>query len=368
MKKTVFLSCGDLSGDRWASYIVRLVREKFPDVEVVALGGRESEKAGALLLEDIVSSSTVGLWEVVRNLGFWRNVWEKAKNFLVTECPSVFLAIDNPGLNLRLSRLSSSLKIPVVYFAPPQVWAWGPWRGKQVSSFSDYVLHLFPWEGVYFEGGKAEVEWVGHPLKICMEGKIPFHVSSPRVILLLPGSRKHEVLAFLPVLQDFFKRYGNRFSDYRFVLVAASPSLYSFFVACLGSLPVKVVPWEELYPLLGEAAFAISSSGTVTLEVALGGVPQVIVYRTSWPTFVSAVLLFRGSFIGLPNIVLGQKVTPELLQGRFNAQELYRVIKDSLSDPLSLVKARERAEELSQKLGDGRTFERVVEVMAHYLA
>jgi lipid-A-disaccharide synthase len=368
MKKTVFLSCGDLSGDRWASYIVRLFRDRFPEVRVVALGGQESEKAGALLLEDVVSSSTVGLWEVVRNLGFWRSVWEKAKSFLVAERPSVFLAIDNPGLNIRLGYLSSSLRIPVVYFAPPQVWAWGQRRGKQVSSFSDHVLCLFPWERVYFEGGKARVEWVGHPLKICMKGKIPPHVSSPRVILLLPGSRKHEVLAFLPVLQDFFKRYGSRFLDYRFVLVAASPSLYSFFATCLGSLPVRVVPWEELYPLLGEATFAISSSGTVALEVALGGVPQVIVYRTSWPTFIFASLLFQGSFIGLPNIILGQKVAPELLQRRFNARELYRVMENSLSDPLSLAKARERAEEISRRLGDGRTFERVVEVVAHYLA
>ncbi len=147
MKGTVFLSCGDVSGDRWASHIVRLLLERFPGVSIVALGGGESEKSGARLLADTVSCSLVGLSEVFQAFSFWKEVWDLSRAFLEKERPSVVIAIDNPGFNLRLTRYCAQRGIPVVYFAPPQVWAWGRWRGKFLASLADVVLYFFPWEG-----------------------------------------------------------------------------------------------------------------------------------------------------------------------------------------------------------------------------
>lgn len=367
MKRMVFLSCGDLSGDRWASQIIRFLQERFPDVRVTALGGRESEKAGAHLLADTVSHSIVGLWEALHALSFWRRVWHESCAFLRREKPSVCLAIDNPGFNLRLVRQCARWGVPVVYFAPPQVWAWGRWRGKVLARFADYVLHLFPWEGEYFAGGRAKVSWVGHPLRASMGESIALRSPSPRVILFLPGSRRSEVSAFLSVLRIFLVRYGEHFRRYRLVSVAASPSLRPLLEEVGRDFSIEVVDWEQFYPLLQDTVLAVSCSGTVTLEVALGGVPQIIVYRTSWATFYLGKFLFRSPFIGLPNILLGQEVARELVQGRFTPRELFRAMQCLLSDPLALSRAREWAHRVAERLGDGKTFERVVEVMSYYL-
>ncbi|WP_438314431.1 lipid-A-disaccharide synthase [Candidatus Caldatribacterium sp. SIUC1] len=366
MKKSLLLSCGDISGDLWASQIVFLLRERRPGVEVVALGGEESRKAGARLLVDTVSYSTVGLSEALRALSFWKKTWREASAFLRKEKPSVLLAIDNPGFNLRLVRLCAREGIPVVYFAPPQVWAWGRWRGRFLARCADHILHLFPWEGRYFLGGRAHVSWVGHPLGAWW-GKIPQRGPNPQTILFLPGSRRNEILSFLPVLRGFLSEYGRHFSGYRLVIVAASFSLRPLLEAGRGSFPVQVVDRKDLYPLFEDTVLAVSSSGTVTLEVALGGIPQIVVYRTSWGTFLLGCLLFRAPFIGLPNILLGQEVAPELVQGRFTPTELFRTMERLLADSSLPQRAKGWAEEIALQLGDGRTFERVAEVVARYL-
>ncbi|MEN3202255.1 MAG: hypothetical protein ABDK87_00815 [Atribacterota bacterium] len=367
MQKVVFLSCGDISGDRWASHIIQLLRKRLPRVSVVALGGEESAKSGAHLLENTVSHSLVGFSEVLRGFSFWRRTWNRAREFITREQPAVFLAIDSPGFNLPLVRFCARRGIPIVYFAPPQVWAWGRWRGKFLASYADSILYFFPWEGKYFAGGKAQAIWVGHPLRVLMEGKVPTRSLDPRVILVLPGSRKHEVTAFFPVFREFFIHYGVHFSGYRFVLVSASSTLQPFLEREKGSLPLTIVDWEALYPLLGEAKLAISTSGTVTLEVALGGIPQVIVYRTSWTNFLLGRLFFRGSHIGLPNILLGREIAPELVQGGLTPTTLFRAIQRILSDVEISQRARVWAEEIKRQLGDGKTFEKTVEVISHYL-
>ncbi len=174
-------------------------------------------------------------------------------------------------------------------------------------------------------------------------------------------------MTFFSVFREFFARYGEHLTHYHFVCVAASPFLRPLLEQEKGALPVTVVDWEAFYPLLGEAALALSVSGTVTLEVALGGVPQIIVYRTSWMTFLLGYLLFRGSFIGLPNILLGQGIAPELIQGRFNPALLFVTMQRMLSDPGISSRANLWAEKLKEQLGDGMTFEKAVEVISYYL-
>lgn len=366
MRKSLLLSCGDISGDLWASQVILLLRERRPGVEVVALGGEESRKAGAHLLVDTVSQSTVGLAEALRAFSFWKKTWREASAFLRKEKPSVLLAIDNPGFNLRLVRLCARESIPVVYFAPPQVWAWGRWRGRFLARCADHILHLFPWEGRYFLGGRAHVSWVGHPLGAWW-GKIPQRGPNPQTILFFPGSRRNEVLSFLPVLRGLLSEYGGRFLRYRLVLVAASPSLRPLLETGRGPFPVQVVDRKDLYPLFEDTVLAVSSSGTVTLEVALGGIPQIIVYRTSWGTFLLGCLLFRAPFIGLPNILLGREIAPELVQRRFTPTELFKTMERLLADSSLPQRAKGWAEEIALQLGDGRTFERVAEVVARYL-
>ncbi|MCS7241645.1 lipid-A-disaccharide synthase [Candidatus Caldatribacterium sp.] len=367
MRRMVFLSCGDVSGDRWASHIVQLLRERFPEVSVVALAGEESMKRGASLLENTVSHSLTGFSEAFRALSFWRRTLSRTQEFLKREQPTVLLAIDNPGFNLPLVRFCARQGIPVVYFAPPQVWAWGRWRGKFLATHADYILHFFPWEGKYFAKGKAQTVWVGHPLRVLMEGKVPPRSPHPRAILVLPGSRKNEIRAFFSVFREFLFQYGMYFSEYQFSLVAASSSLRPFLEREGRFLPLTIVDWEAFYPLLGEAALAISTSGTVTLEVALGGVPQVIVYRTSWGTYFFGRLLFRGSRIGLPNILLGEEIAPELVQGRFAPALLFAVVRRMLSDAGVFERASTWAGRIREQLGDGKTFERTVEVISRYL-
>lgn len=349
--------------------MVRLLRKRFPEVDVFALGGEESVDAGAQLLYPTSSLSTVGFLEVIGSLHQWKRVWNISCEFIRTHHPRVVVLVDNPGFNFRLARFCQEQGIPVVYFAPPQVWAWGKKRGVRLAQLADWIFPLFPWEVPYFSSGKACVRWVGHPLlELLRKGGVDTREVSHETpwVVFLPGSRKIEVLRYLAVVKEYLKKDSSLGDLHRLVAVAASRELRELLVEELRNFPVTLAMKDELPRILRHASLAIACAGTVTLEVALAGVPQIIVYRLSPFTFWVARMVCRGSFIGLPNIVLGERICPELIQNDFSWRNLQREVESILQDTQMREKALVWAKQIRERLDRGNPFAQVVEVLGAY--
>lgn len=363
----IFVSVGDISGDYYGGEIIGLLRQESQEIEVLALGGERSEKAGAQLVYSTVSLSTVGLWEALFTLREWKKVWTLSQEVIDKEHPDVVLLLDNPGFNLRLASLCQKYKIPVVYFVPPQVWAWGRKRASFLAQHADWILTIFPWEVDYFQGGRAKVKWVGHPVPYLIP-QIP-HSSSKedkKNVVLLPGSRKREIVNYLTVIKKFIPLLLSE-ESVEFTAIAASKEAREILVKEMVGFPVTIKERKELLSILPGSALAISSSGTVTLEVALAGIPQVIVYRVALLTFLVARLVMGKPFIGLPNIVMGKEIFPELIGKDFSASRLLREVEKILNNPQSRDQALENSLKIREKLNRGNPFEEVVQVVKEYL-
>lgn len=367
MSDAILFSCGDISGDIYVGEMVRLFRKQHPEVSVFALGGEESQKAGANLLYQTVLLSTFGFWEVLGSISEWKKVWDLSCSFLREYRPRVVVLVDNPGFNFRLARFCQKLGIPVVYFAPPQVWAWGKKRGSILSQRADWIFPLFPWEVPYFSGGRAYVEWVGHPIVELSRRHFSEFQKAERKpwLVLLPGSRKNEIFYYFQVVREYLRRVSFQ-DSFTLTVIAASKEIREMLKKEVQDFPVVLGMKEELPRFLHHACLAITCAGTVTLEVALAGVPQVIVYRLSRLSFWLAKMVFRGSWIGLPNIVLGELVCPELVQDDFSWQKLQQEVTKIMQDPEAREKSHAWAEAIRKRLDQGNPFERVVAVLERY--
>ncbi|WP_369017805.1 lipid-A-disaccharide synthase [Thermatribacter velox] len=367
---TVFVSTGEVSGDRYASLVIESLHKIYPELSVVALGGEALRAAGALLLGDTQCMATVGIWEALRSLSGWWSLFRKTTRYLLSARPRCVLLVDNPGFNLRLARFCYTQGLPVVYFVPPQVWVWGQGRAKKLSRWASSICTIFPWEEAYFDPKKAL--WVGHPVAWFVEQFEKKQESQEKrdrkTVLLLPGSRTGEVEAYLervfPALQVLTEKYPYLV----WKLVTASSEIQSVVDEKLQSLPVTLVAHQELYHVAQEALFSISCSGTITLEMALLGVPQIIVYRVSGLTYRLAKLLVKSSWVGLPNILAQEEIFPELIQDDFGPERLIQEVEKFLNEGK---KREEQAKLWSRKLREqlcrGNPFENVAQVVKRYL-
>ncbi|MEI6157427.1 MAG: hypothetical protein WCP87_03580, partial [Atribacterota bacterium] len=192
-EKSVFISSGEISGDFYAGEFIEHLRDH-AHLRIFALGGEKCIQKKATLLYDTTSIATVGLWEVLATLRQWRTVWQLSTRCILDHRPSVVIAIDNPGFNLRLIRFCRKQGIPVIYFIPPQVWVWKKKRARILAKEVDWILTIFSWEGDYFSRWGGRVKWVGHPILSRFATGGFFTNTSPRnVIVHLPGSLLQEI-------------------------------------------------------------------------------------------------------------------------------------------------------------------------------
>ncbi|NLJ49379.1 MAG: lipid-A-disaccharide synthase [Candidatus Atribacteria bacterium] len=366
-QKSVFISAGEISGDFYAGEIIKRLKEKF-DLEVFALGGEYAVQAGAHLIYDTTAIATFGFLELLTTFHQWKRVWNKTKKILKYSPPSVVILIDNPGFNLRIVRLCHQIGIPIIYFIPPQVWVWRRRRATLLSRYVDWILTIFPWEDHYFKGGQAQVKWVGHPIA----SKVPYFKffssnKAAKKIVFLPGSRKKEIDEYLKVIKKVIAHFVNQHRDYEFFIVLACESYKENVEKQLLGLPIHLKKREDLYQVLEGSSLSVSCSGTITLEVALMGIPQIIVYRISNFTYFLARLLLKKRFIGLPNILLNREVCPELIQNDFNSDNLIQTIEKMINDNWRESSAQRNAQNIRKILTYGDTYSQVVGVIENYL-
>jgi lipid-A-disaccharide synthase len=336
----VFISAGESSGDLHASRLIEELRDR-TEVTVEGIGGRRMERAGARILYPMEELSVVGLSEVVSRLPALlraylgiRRRWRKSR-------PHLFVPVDFPGFNLRLAGVARSMKVPVMYYIAPQIWAWGEGRAKTLAKRVDAMAVVLPFEEEFFRSRGVPAEYVGHPL---VESVAPerdrdsfrdahgFARAAP-LVGLLPGSRRHEVSLLLPVMIEAYKRLKKSHPVCRAAVALADgiPEEPVTRSAREVGINVKIVKGET-YDLMESSDVLLAASGSVTLEAALLGKPTIIVYKMSRLTYAVARRVVTTKSIGLVNIVAGRRVVPEYVQSEVEPSALCDELESMLFD------------------------------------
>jgi len=373
MPKTLFLVCGEPSGEAYAARVARAFRRRFPAAPMEGIGSQRLAAEGVTLLRDYGEISVVGLTEVLRHLPAIRSALAAATERVRRPDIGAVVLIDYPDFNFRVGLAARKRGVPVIYYIPPQVWAWRTGRAKTLAKFTRGAVVLFPFEEGLLRSYGVNAVFAGHPL---LEELAPWLDQAPdaarfgippgkTVVGLLPGSRPGEIATHLPILLSAARAVSASFPEVHFALPVARAALRERIVRHLPepALPLTVVD-EDRYRLFRGMTAAMAVSGTVTLELALLGVPSVIVYRTSWATYQIGRRLAKVDRIGLPNIVAGETFLPELIQDACVPERIARALGEMLSDTAGRNALRDRCVSLRERLqGPGPT-EAVVGMVA----
>lgn len=322
----ILISAGELSGDLHAGAITRAIKNINPDTEVFGMGGECLRQAGGRVLFDIKEHSVMGFIEIIKHLPRLYRLYKDFGRVMDEEKPDCFVTIDYPGLNMRLAKMAHAKNIPVVCFIPPGAWAWHRSRAKKVAQIATRVATIFPFEDEVYREAGAATEFVGHPLLDIVKPSLPvaeanaFAGKRPGhpLVLIMPGSRLMEIEKMLPILLQSARILKDKHPEIDFAMPRAGTipkELLQGMIAQSG-LEVKLTEGHN-YDLFKVADLALATSGTVTLEAAILGLGSVICYRTGWLNAFIARLVLHIPHIGLPNIVAGRGILPEMLQEDF---------------------------------------------------
>lgn len=321
-----FIIAGEASGDLHASNLIAAIKDKDKSAEFLGCGGDLMRDKGCTLLKHYREMAFMGIFEVLANI---RTIGKNFKLFqqeILRWKPDVLILVDYPGFNLRMAHFAKQNGIKTCYYISPKIWAWKQNRIHKIKADVDKMLSILPFEVDFYNSHNYPVSYVGNPVLDAIDDRKPSLPSSMEfrdkhgfdgrpIIALLAGSRKQELAQCLPRMIDA----ASRFLDFQFVVAGALALEPSFYNKFLKGTNIKLV-YNETYELLNASQAAIVTSGTATLETALMGIPQVVVYRTSPATwYVGRIFVAVPKFFSLPNLIANRTVVKELLQ--FNLAE-----------------------------------------------
>lgn len=376
-KKNIFIVSGEPSGDFHASELAFEIQKLMPGSMLWGMGGANLRRRGVETVADLTGHAVVGFWEVVRKMPEFSRAFRRLIDEAEKRKPDCAILVDYPGFNLKLAARLKAMGIPVVYYISPQVWAWGTGRIRTIRKTVDKVLVLFPFERELYRSAGVNVSFVGHPLLDEVRpafgkeelGRRLSLDSRALTVSLLPGSRKGEVSALLPVMMETCRTIREYFADRVQFLVlgceSLDPSLFTGIISRF-EVPVKLVR-GMYYESLAASDFALVCSGTATLETAVAGTPMVILYKTSLLTWMIARPLIRIPYIGLTNVVAGKKVAEEFIQFDCRPDKIADMVVPLLRDPRALAEKKLELDEVRRLLGETGASARAAAEVASFL-
>ena len=336
----ILISAGEASGDIHAAAVTAALKQIDSSVEVFGMGGDALRAAGGEVLFDIKDHGVMGFVEVIKKLPDLFKLRSDFARVMDERKPDCLVVVDYPGFNMKLAKVAHDKGIPVVSYIAPSAWAWNKGRAKNVAKIVDKVACIFPFEYDVYEEAGAPVEFVGHPLLDIVHptmeraeaeawaGKEAGHP----LVLLMPGSRLMEIEKMLPTLLEGAKLLKKQLPEVQFAMPRAGTIPLELLQSKIkaSGLEIKITEGHN-YDLFSVADLALATSGTVTLEAALCGLPSVIVYRTSALNAFIARRVINIPNIGLPNIVAGRQILPELLQEDFTPANVAKTAVELLA-------------------------------------
>lgn len=374
MSKRLYVVAGELSGDAHGAGLLRALKHQVPAVEVHGVGGPEMAAVAGPGLEDWVEDAAVmGVWEVLKRYGWFKERFYRMLGELKEFRPDVLLLIDYPGFNLRFAEAvrRESPETRIVYYISPQVWAWNKKRIPKMVRLLDEMLCLFPFEQPIFEEAGLATTFVGHPLVDELEEKrLPEVTRDEALVGLFPGSREREVARLFPMMIEAAKRLKAWRGDLTFEVPAASHKLAVQIRGLLenaGASGLVHVNLGESHALMQRACCAVIASGTATLEAAYYGLPYCLVYRVAPLTYAVAKVLVKIKYIGIVNILAGEEVVKELVQGASDPKSVADILQGFLESPERREALQVRLAETCGKLGGLGAHEKAAKAVARWL-
>lgn len=366
---------GEPSGDAYGAAVVERLRQRLPDLSVSAMGGPHLAAAGADIVQDSAGLAVMGFLPVLARLPEFIALGRRMAAIIAARRPQVVLSIDYPGFNLRLARRCAALRgqgVRFVHLVAPQVWAWKPRRAKSVARSVDRLLCFFPFEPPLFSRFGCQTDFVGHPLLDLIPPAADLRAAidaeqgwraEERLLLIAPGSREREIHALLPLFDRAARAVIGRVPGPVRVAVATvadrDTALYRRYTA----FPLIPGRYREL---CARAHAGFIASGTATLEAGLLGLPHVIAYRADRIQAALARRLVIAEHVGLPNIIAGRRIVPEVLQDELDVPRLVAHLLRLWEGPRRAACLADLAE-VRVRLGAGGALERIAAILADEL-
>ena len=338
--KKVFILTGEPSGDKLASTVISKLKIQNPYIEYLSVGGAHLNNLGIKSIFDLKEITYLGFTSVLLNIFKIRNKIDKSVEEIVKFNPDILFSVDSPDFTLRVvervKKLNNNIK--TVHYVAPQVWIWRKNRVKKIKKFIDHILLLFNFEKEYFDKENINNTFVGHPLLEKNNSKIDISYLSKdrKIISIFPGSRFSETNILLPILIDFIKLMNEKFKEYLFVFHATEENKNTINEKLKNTNlnNIEVISDENIKSqILLNSVFAVSKSGTVSLEICNAKVPSIIIYKMNFMNFMIVKLLVKIKYANIINIINNREVIPELIQNECNSKEIFNSVVYFLKNP-----------------------------------
>jgi lipid-A-disaccharide synthase len=372
----IFFSVGEPSGDQHAALLIEALRKRRPDLRVSGFGGPKMEQAGCQLLYPLTNLAVMGFLAVLPRIWQFYQLARKARAYLELHRPEMVVLIDFPGFNWHIAKAAKSLGIPVIYYLPPQLWAWASWRIKKVHKYVDLVLSGLPFEADWYAERGAKVLYVGHPF-FDEVSRHPLDTAfitewtseTGATVALLPGSRGHEVSSCWPLMLEAARRLTERHPQTQFLVANYKESqrqlCRDIYHESELRLPLSFFVGKT-QEIIEVADCAIMVSGSVSLELLARNTPATVLYRCSRLTYWIGRALVTIKLFSLPNLIAGRLVMPEHLSVG-NPEPAIRALVDDvekwLSNPGALEQSRSELDAIRKQVFATGATQQVAEVL-----
>jgi len=359
--KKIFILTGEPSGDKLASKVISKLKITRSDIEYLSVGGEHLNALGIKSLYDLKEITYLGFTKVLLNIFKIKSKINETVKEILKFKPDILFSVDSPDFTLRVAKevKKRDPKIKTIHFVAPQVWVWREHRVKQLKSFLDHVLLLFPFEKKYFEKEGIRSTFTGHPLlEVQNKSKVDIGQiikDNKKIFSIYPGSRLSEINTLTPILFEFIKKMNQKYKDLFFVFHSTSEhvKLIQNLLLKEGFKNCGAICDEKIkLNILKSSIFAVAKSGTISLEICNAQVPSLIIYKMGMINFFIVKMLVKVKFANIINIAAKEEIIPELLQSKCNPSNIYNTVDKLLGDKSALDKQVRKTQEI---MGDFKT-------------
>ena len=373
--KKIFVLTGEPSGDKLASKVITQLKSLRSDIEYLSVGGEHLKGLGIKSLYDLNEVTYLGFTRVLLNIfKIKRKINETVKEILKFN-PDILFSVDSPDFTLRVARKvkMKNPNIKTIHFVAPQVWVWREHRVKQIKSYLNHVLLLFPFEKKYFDNEGIKSTFTGHPL-LENQNKSKVDISqiikdNKKIFSIYPGSRLSEINTLTPILFEFVKKMNEKYKDLFFIFHSTTEHVQLIQSRLLkeGFKNCGAIADEKIKShVLRSSMFAVSKSGTISLEICNAKIPSIIIYKMGIINFFIVKMLVKVKFANIINIAAGEEVIPELLQSNCNSNNIYNTVDKLLSNKTALEKQVTKSQEIINNFKSGKSSEIASSVIESY--
>lgn len=372
----IMLSAGEASGDLHGANLAEALKAVDSQVELIGMGGEQMRKAGVRIVYDIKNLGVIGIGEIIKKIPFFYKLRTFLVNTMKEEKPDALVCIDYPGFNMKLIEKAKEAGIPVIYYILPTIWAWHKSRGNVIAEYTDLAVSLFPFEAEMYKKMGTNVVYGGHPLLDTVKPSMSKDEAysffglqqGKKTVLFMPGSRVQEVQSLYGKMLAAGKLLQDKIEGLQFMVPKASTIDRHMLEEAAREANLEVhIGEERVYDMMNIADAAICASGTATLETALMGVPTLLVYRVNALTYWLSKILVHLDSIGLPNIISGHRIMPELWQDEVTPENIEAAVLPWLVDAAAAEEARHLMAGVRCQMGEAGAVRRTAEIISEFV-